>query len=383
MDGEGKKKKKKKEKPKKLSKAERMAKKAAEAAEKAAKKAEANKGTFGVMPRVQSQEVTSRVWTEVRDLSPALSGRKVLVRARVHRSQSRGGVFLVLRRGMFTVQAIVSKPKDMIKFAGSIKKESIVDVEGLLTEPPEEITSVTQGQVEIQVERVFVVSEALGTAPFSVEEASAPVPADAKEDGEDGGAAAGGAAEAEAEEAAAAAAAPAESGSGEGGKVKATKGAVGQHLRLNHRWIDLRTPANQAIMRVNSAVCALFREFLLKRRFVEIQTPKLIGGTSEGGSEVFRIDYFGKEACLAQSPQLYKQMAAACSDLERVFEIGPVFRAELSFTHRHLCEFHGLDMEMAFNEHYYEVLDVFSDLFSFIFEGLESRYKDELQAVSM
>ena len=91
------------------------------------------------------------------------------------------------------------------------------------------------------------------------------------------------------------------------------------------------------------------------RGFVEIQTPKILGGASEGGSSVFRLKYFGDDACLAQSPQLYKQMAAACSDLERVFEIGPVFRAENSNTHRHLCEFHGLDLEMAINEHYYEV----------------------------
>ena len=91
------------------------------------------------------------------------------------------------------------------------------------------------------------------------------------------------------------------------------------------------------------------------RGFVEIQTPKILGGASEGGSSVFRLKYFGDEACLAQSPQLYKQMAAACSDLERVFEIGPVFRAENSNTHRHLCEFHGLDLEMAINEHYFEV----------------------------
>jgi aspartyl/asparaginyl-tRNA synthetase len=80
--------------------------------------------------------------------------------------------------------------------------------------------------------------------------------------------------------------------------------------------------------------------------FIEINTPKLIAGESEGGSDVFRTDYFGSPACLAQSPQLYKQMAIS-SDLERVYEIGPVFRAENSNTRRHLCEFTGLDMEMA------------------------------------
>lgn len=96
---------------------------------------------------------------------------------------------------------------------------------------------------------------------------------------------------------------------------------------------------------------------------------------------VFTLKYFGTDACLAQSPQLYKQMATACSDLERVFEIGPVFRAENSNTHRHLCEFHGLDMEMVINEHYYEVLDVFSELFTYIFDGLNSRFKKEIEVV--
>ena len=140
---------------------------------------------------------------------------------------------------------------------------------------------------------------------------------------------------------------------------------------------------------------------------------------SAPGPAVFHLKYFGDDACLAQSPQLYKQMTAACSDFERVFEIGPVFRAEnsntvrrarcvclrgargqgsgpllgfaslhrrittayvnsdplLTLQHRHLCEFHGLDLEMTINEHYNEVLDLFSDLFVFIFDGLNTRYR--------
>ena len=76
-------------------------------------------------------------------------------------------------------------------------------------------------------------------------------------------------------------------------------------------------------MRTQSAICTLFRESLLQQGFVEIHTPKLISGESEGGAGVFRTDYFGTPACLAQSPQLYKQMAIA-SDFDRVFEIGPV-----------------------------------------------------------
>ena len=97
-----------------------------------------------------------------------------------------------------------------------------------------------------------------------------------------------------------------------------------------------------------------FREFLLSKDFVGIHTPKLISGSSEGGAAVFKLLYNGQPACLAQSPQLYKQMAI-CGGYERVFEVGPVFRAENSNTHRHLCEFVGLDAEMEIKEHYFEV----------------------------
>lgn len=98
----------------------------------------------------------------------------------------------------------------------------------------------------------------------------------------------------------------------------------------------------------------VFRQFLLSEDFVEIHTPKLIAGSSEGGAAVFKLDYKGQAACLAQSPQLHKQMAI-CGDFGRVFEIGPVFRAEDSYTHRHLCEFTGLDIEMEIKKHYFEV----------------------------
>jgi aspartyl-tRNA synthetase len=155
---------------------------------------------------------------------------------------------------------------------------------------------------------------------------------------------------------------------------------LGQELRLNHRWVDLRVPANHAIFKLQSAVCQLFREALYKEGFTEIHSPKLIAGESEGGSGVFRTDYFGSPACLAQSPQLYKQMAIS-ADLNKVFEVGPVFRAENSNTRRHLCEFTGLDVEMAIHEHYDEVLDVCHATFKHMFQGLEARWPRELAAV--
>jgi len=155
---------------------------------------------------------------------------------------------------------------------------------------------------------------------------------------------------------------------------------VGLHTRLNNRIIDLRTQTSQAIFRIQSGACALFREFLLNKNFVEIHTPKLLGAASEGGANVFTVQYFDRKAYLAQSPQLYKQMLIT-SDFERVFEIAPVFRAENSLTHRHMTEFVGLDLEMVFEEHYHEVLEIIEEMFMFIFKGFKERYSKEIETV--
>ena len=164
---------------------------------------------------------------------------------------------------------------------------------------------------------------------------------------------------------------------GEEGKKVAR---VGMYTRLNNRVIDLRTVTSHAIFRIQSGACELFREFLLSKDFVEIHTPKLLGAASEGGANVFEVTYFDRKAYLAQSPQLYKQMLIT-SDFDRVFEIAPVFRAENSFTHRHLTEFVGLDLEMAFEEHYHEVLELIEEMFMFIFKGFEERFAREIETV--
>lgn len=153
-----------------------------------------------------------------------------------------------------------------------------------------------------------------------------------------------------------------------------------QDIRLNNRWLDLRVPANNAIMRIRCGILKYFRDSLYDDKFVEINTPKLIAGASEGGADVFKTDYFGTTACLAQSPQLYKQMAIS-ADLRRVFEIGPVFRAEKSNTRRHLCEFTGLDIEMEIKSHYNETLHVVHNVFRHIFSSLERDYSLEISVV--
>lgn len=151
-----------------------------------------------------------------------------------------------------------------------------------------------------------------------------------------------------------------------------TLASVSQDTRLDNRIIDLRTVTNQAIYKVEAGVCKLFRDTLSGQGFTEIHTPKIISAASEGGANVFKVSYFKTSAYLAQSPQLYKQMAIA-ADFDKVFTVGAVFRAEDSNTHRHLTEFVGLDLEVAIKYHYHEVVQIIGNLFTSIFKGLEEK----------
>jgi len=343
---------------------------------------------------IQSKERKNLIFTEIKDLDESKVNQKILVRGRLHTSRATGNlVFLIIRQRLFTVQAILAKEKEakiskqMINFVKDIPKESIIDIEGIIGKAPSKIETTTQHSVEIKITKIFVVNLGEKNLPILMEDASRPKPLlqeqnqkikeiqnkitdiekqieekkNKKEDTK------------ELEE---------KFKSLELEKSQAQKYVkIKRETRLNNRIIDLRTRANQAIFKIQSGVCQLFREFLLENGFIEIHTPKLIGGASEGGAEVFKVHYFEGFAFLAQSPQLYKQMAI-CADMEKVFEIGPVFRAEKSFTHRHLCEFVGLDLEMAFKEHYHEVLEVLGNLFVFIFEGLETKFKKELEIIN-
>ena len=126
--------------------------------------------------------------------------------------------------------------------------------------------------------------------------------------------------------------------------------------RLDWRFLDLRRTENQLIFRIQTTVEMAMREFWIANGFVEIHTPKIMGSPSEGGAELFTLEYFGQTASLAQSPQFYKQMAMA-SGMERVFEIGPAFRADPSFTPRHSTEFTSVDMEMSWIDSHHDVMD--------------------------
>ncbi len=156
------------------------------------------------------------------------------------------------------------------------------------------------------------------------------------------------------------------------------KVSVGNGLKLDARYFDLRCPINWAIFRLRAKMLQIFRNTATELGFTEINSPKLIGTASEGGSAVFPVKYFDTQAYLAQSPQLYKQMAIN-ADFNRVFEVGPVFRAENSLGHRHLCEFTGMDLEMAIrpgNDHF-QVIQTLWTILVQIFEKL-SVETDEL-----
>lgn len=119
--------------------------------------------------------------------------------------------------------------------------------------------------------------------------------------------------------------------------------------RLDWRFIDLRAPRNLLIFRVQDLLENAMRDFYRSRGFIEIHTPKIVAEATEGGADLFPVLYFGREAFLAQSPQLYKQMMVIAG-FERVFESGPAYRAEKHHTHRHLTEYHSIDVEMGFIE---------------------------------
>ncbi len=144
--------------------------------------------------------------------------------------------------------------------------------------------------------------------------------------------------------------------------------------RLDYRYLDLRNKKNKMIFELKSAIANAARDFFVKNKFVEIHTPKIVGEGAEGGSELFPILYYEKEGYLAQSPQFYKQLLQGCC-FEKVFEIGPYFRAEKSHTSRHISEFWMLDGEISFIENYEDITKLVEDLVCYILDDVKKNCK--------
>ena len=305
---------------------------------------------FGDMDVCRSQAASTETPSPIKALR---AGEEAWVRCRVANVRSTGrAVFLVLRSlddAAETLQACYFKDKsdsrsnEALKFLERLTCESIVDCRGTVAEATVETCS--RRDVELQLNSCKVVTRAPATLPFLVEDAS----------------------RSEAEIA-------------ESQSTERPFASVSQEARLDYRWLELRTPASAATLKLQAAVCRLYRNAMDARGFVEIHSPKLIAGESESGAGVFTTDYFGETACLAQSPQLYKQLAVA-GDLGGVYEVGPVFRAENSNTRRHLCEFTGLDFEVPIVSHYSEAISIGHGVFKAIFEGLENECSDLLTSV--
>jgi len=151
-------------------------------------------------------------------------------------------------------------------------------------------------------------------------------------------------------------------------------------LRLNNRALDLRSLKNQAIFAIRGEILNSARNFLLGNDFKEIYTPKIIGTATEGGTELFPIMYFDREAFLTQSSQLYKEQLSGV--YERVFEVGPSFRAEKSHTKRHLCEIVQLDVEMAFAD-MNDVLKILEELVQNVIIGVRDKQMSALKLLRM
>jgi len=152
--------------------------------------------------------------------------------------------------------------------------------------------------------------------------------------------------------------------------------------RLNWRVLDLRDTKRTAIFKLRSAINYYIREYLQQNNFIEMQTPKLVGSGAEGGATLFSLDYYGKKAYLSQSQQLYKQMLLAAG-LDKVYEIGPTFRAENSHTARHLAEFTHFDFEMAFIKDENDIMKLIEDLFIYTTTKLNTHNKKELQILKL
>ena len=304
---------------------------------------------YGDLPLVQSRDRKHEQRIRLNNISSDHIGQEIIFRARVHttRRMSANLAFIIFRQQLGTVQGVLAQrdgeiTEHMVRWAERIPTGSIVIVKSTVQKPLQEVKSATTHNLELLINELHVLARRPEAVPFTVFEDEV---SKEKEHTED-----------------------------------AHTSHITDRARLNNRILDLRTAPAKAVFRINSGVCNLFRSYLDSQGFIEIHTPKLQGGATESGSSVFQLDYFGRPAFLAQSPQLAKQMCIA-ADYEKVYEIGPIFRAENSNTHRHLTEYTGLDLEMAIEEHYHEALDVIDATLKSIYKGIYERYRQELETV--
>jgi aspartyl-tRNA synthetase len=217
---------------------------------------------------------------------------------------------------------------EVYESAQKLRPEWVISIIGTVKERPKgmENPKIPLGKIEISVEELEILSEA-ETPPFEISEE-------------------------EAEE-------------------------VSLEKRLNWRWVDLRRPEKQLIFQVWTAMEQAFVNYWLENKYIQIHSPKFMNAASESGAELFEVIYFDRKAYLAQSPQFYKQMAMAAG-FEKIFEIGPVFRAEPSFTPRHATEYIGYDAEISFIDSYQDVIQEEEKLLVAVLTEIKNKFGEEI-----
>lgn len=260
-----------------------------------------------------------------RDITTKLAGKKVVLMGWVHELRDLGGVkFFLLRdrEGMVqvTFKKGVTSPELLEKFK-RLGKEFVVGVKGMV-----KANKMAPGGREVMPSDVLILNTSDLQLPLDVT-----------------------------------------------GKVPAEL-----DTRLNARAIDLRRPTVLAIFRIRDQIFTAIRDFLENEGFIEVHTPKIVKSGAEGGATLFPISYFEQEAFLSQSPQLYKEVLTSCFD--RVYEIAPLFRAEPSDTARHISEFTGVDLEMAFADEN-DAMGVLEDMFYYMVSHVKKRCDGELELI--
>ncbi len=263
-----------------------------------------------------------------RSLSTADAEKEVVVKGWAQEIRNLGGIsFLIIRDRYGTVQITAPKKKiapEVMTALTSLARESVVKVTGTAKSANQ-----VKGGVEVIPSNIEVLSTAACPLPMGVVD-----------------------------------------------KVN-----VEADTRFDHRFMDLRKPEIRAVFEIKSLALNLIDQFLIDEGFVEVFTPKIVASGAEGGATLFQLKYFDKTAYLAQSPQLYKQMLMS-TGLDRIFEIGPAFRAEPSDTARHVSEFISFDGEMAFIDSMNDVLAVIERCTQSVISGVEARAKAQLEVLN-
>lgn len=252
-------------------------------------------------------------------------GSTVLISAWVDVARQQGKMaFFDFRDRSGKVQGVVFGKPEVLEVAAGLKQEYVVSVTGIVNKRPEKMVNekVDNGDIELEITGIEILNVAEGL-PFDMD------------------------------------------------------AELSLETLLDNRPLTLRREHERAIFKVQHEILVAYRSFLISEGFTEFQAPKLVGGDAEGGAEVFKVKYFkGVEASLATSPQLYKQIMAGV--FERVFAVGPTFRAEKSATTRHLSEISMLDLEMAFIKDHTDVISLVTGLMRAIVEHVNSTCKNEL-----